>query len=190
VDPDWIKLSWKLLVVRGVIGIVFGVLAMIWPLSTAIALALLWGFWALADGIGSLVQAFRSGTTGRLWLIVSGVIALLAAFFAIFSPALTAAALTWILGIWLIARGALELFGAFRAEAAAPRWVLVVGGLLSVVIGAIFVANPGGSAVALAFWLGLTALLWGITYVVIGLMVRGEGGAHAARPTAGPRPAV
>ena len=51
-DRDWFAVGWKMLVVRGVIGMVFGILAIVWPLETATALALLWGFWALFDGIG------------------------------------------------------------------------------------------------------------------------------------------
>ncbi|WP_414673097.1 DUF308 domain-containing protein, partial [Kribbella sp.] len=46
-----------MLLVRGALGIVFGILAIAWPISTAIAFALLWGIWALTDGIGSIAQA-------------------------------------------------------------------------------------------------------------------------------------
>jgi uncharacterized membrane protein HdeD (DUF308 family) len=50
-ERDWFAVGWKTLVVRGVIGMVFGILAIVWPLETATALALLWSFWALLDGI-------------------------------------------------------------------------------------------------------------------------------------------
>jgi len=76
-DRDWLTLGWKMLLVRGAIGIVFGILAIVWPIETAIAFALLWGIWALADGIGSIVQAFQPESKGnRVWLVVLGVIAL------------------------------------------------------------------------------------------------------------------
>jgi uncharacterized membrane protein HdeD (DUF308 family) len=172
VEKDWLSLGWKLLVARGVLGIVFGVVAMIWPVGTAITLALLWGIWALVDGIGSIAQAFRKDATGKVWLIVMGVISLIAAFFAIFRPVVTIVALTWILGIWLIVRGILELIGAFSSTIQLPRWLLIVGGLLSIVIGVLFVANPGTSAVVIAVWIGLLALLWGVVFVGIGLVVR------------------
>jgi uncharacterized membrane protein HdeD (DUF308 family) len=180
-ERDWMNLSWQSLVVRGAVGIVFGILAMVWPVSTAIALALLFGFWALVDGIGELVQAFRKGATGRVWLIVMGILSLIVAFFAIFSPAVTAVALTWILGIWLVVRGIFELVGAFASSTLTPRWLLVVGGLLSLVLGVLFVTNPGSGAVALAFWLGLVALAWGAAFVVLGFVVRNEQG-HLQHP--------
>jgi uncharacterized membrane protein HdeD (DUF308 family) len=170
---DWMTVGWKLLIVRGVIGIVFGVLAIVWPISTAIALAVLWGFWALMDGIGSLTQAFRPEVRGsRLWLIVLGVIALVAAFFAIFSPAVTAVTLTWILGIWLIVRGVFEAIGAFTTDHLAPRWFLLLGAAFSILLGILFAANPGKGAVGIAVFLGVVALLWGATFLVAGLSMR------------------
>ena len=75
-ERDWMNLSWKSLVVRGGVGIVFGILAMVWPVTTAIALALLFGFWALVDGVGSIAQAFQKDATGRVWLAVMGVLSL------------------------------------------------------------------------------------------------------------------
>jgi uncharacterized membrane protein HdeD (DUF308 family) len=170
---DWMTVGWKMLIVRGVIGVVFGILAIVWPISTAIALALLWGFWALMDGIGSLTQAFRPESRGsRFWLALMGVIALLAAFFAIFSPAMTAVTLTWILGIWLIVRGAFEAVGAFSSAMATPRWLLFLSAALSILLGILFVANPGAGAVGIAVLLGVTALMWGAAFVVGGLAVR------------------
>lgn len=183
---DWLSVGWKMLVVRGVIGIVFGILAIVWPLSTAIALALLWGFWALMDGIGSLVQAFRPESQGsRLWLVVMGVIALVAAFFAIFSPAMTAVTLTWILGIWLIVRGVFEVIGAFGSNRVTPRWLLLLSAALSILLGILFAANPGAGAVTIAVWLGIAALLWGVVFVLGGLAVRREltgGATHLIPP--------
>jgi len=180
-ERDWLTLGWKMLLVRGAIGVVFGILAIVWPIHTAIALVLLWGFWALMDGIGSIVQAFRPESRGgRLWLIVLGVIALLAAFFAITSPGMTAKALTWVLGIWLIIRGVFELFGAFSSNRVTPRWLLVLSAALSILLGILFAVNPGASAVGIAVLLGVTALIWGVVLIGVGLSVRRElhGPAH------------
>ena len=185
---DWLNLSWKMLMTRGALAIVFGILAMVWPLETAIALAVLFGVWALVDGIGSFAQAFEKGTptSGRVLLVVMGVAALIAAFFAIFSPAVAAVTLTLILGIWLIVRGAFEVFAAFAATRDAPRWLLLLSAGVDVVLGVLFVANPGASAVAIAWVLGLVAVVWGVAFMATGFVVRrGEHGATAAPPVAG-----
>ena len=185
---DWLNLSWKMLMARGALAIVFGILAIAWPIETAVALAFLFGVWALVDGAGSFAQAFEKNkpTSGRILLIVMGVAALIAAFFAIFSPAVAAVTLTWILGIWLIVRGAFEVFASFSASRDAPRWLLLVSAAVDVVLGVLFVANPGASAVAIAWVLGITAVVWGFAFVAIGFVVRrDEGHATAASPPAG-----
>jgi uncharacterized membrane protein HdeD (DUF308 family) len=171
-DRDWLNVSWKPLLVRGVIAILFGIVAIAWPTSTVIALAFLWGFWALFDGIGSLVQAFQPESRGgRVWLVIMGLIALVAAFFAIFRPAVTAVALTWILGIWLIVRGVFEAIGAFSSNLVLPRWLLLLGAALSLLIGVLFVANPGRAAVAIAVWLGVVAIVWGGVFVAMAIAI-------------------
>ena len=174
-EKDWLTGGWKMLVVRGAIAIVFGIMAISWPIETAVALALLWGFWALLDGVGSLVQAFQPESRGgRPWLVFIGVVALIAAFFAIFSPAVTAVTLTWILGIWLIVRRLFEAVGAFSSSRQTPRWLLLASAALSLLLGILFVANPGAAAVGLAVWLGITAVIWGAVFVVMGLAMRRE----------------
>jgi len=170
---SWLELGWKVLVVRGAIGIVVGVVAMVWPDITVLALVVLWGFWALFDGIGSGVAAFRvEGAGPRTMYAVIGLVSLVAAFFAIFRPIETAVALTWILGIWLIVRGVMEVLGAFSRDAEGPRWLHLLGAALSIAAGVLFVANRGVAAVAVVFWLGLVALLWGIAFVAAGLYAR------------------
>jgi uncharacterized membrane protein HdeD (DUF308 family) len=177
-----------MLMARGALAIVFGILAMAWPIETAIALVLLFGLWALVDGAGSFAQAFERDTppSARILLSVMGVAALIAAFFAIFSPAVAAVTLTWILGIWLIVRGAFEVFAAFGATHDAPRWLLLVTAGVDVILGILFVANPGSSALAIAWVLGLVAIVWGIAFLATGFVVRrGEHAAAAAPPVAG-----
>jgi uncharacterized membrane protein HdeD (DUF308 family) len=185
---DWLNLSWKMLMVRGGLAIVLGIVAMAWPGVAIATLLIIFGVWALVDGVGSFAQAFEKGTptSARILLLVMGVVALIVAFFAIFSPAVAAVTLTWILGIWLIVRGAFEVFAAFSATRDAPRWLLLVTAAVDVVLGVLFVANPGSSAVAIAWVLGLVAIVWGIAFLATGFIVRrDEHGAAAAPPVAG-----
>lgn len=182
---DWLGVAWTYLVLRGVVGIVFGVVAMVWPQSTATALAFLWGVWALADGFGSLLQASQPADSrgSRWWLIVTGVLAMAAGVIAVTSPAMTAVALTWVLGIWLVLRGVIEVVAAFGSSSGLPRGLLLLGAALSVLLGVLFVANPGGAVVGLSVLLGLTALAWGLVFTGFGLWVRREANAAPARRT-------
>ena len=188
-EKDWLAVGWKHLVVRGVLGIIFGILAMAWPITTVIALAFLWGCWALVDGVSSIWQAFQPEARSRVWLVVMGVLALLAAFFAIARPAVTAVALTWILGIWLIVRGVDTVLANAPTSSKTPRWLLVLGGIFSLLLGFLFTANPGTGAVAVAFWIGLLAIAWGAAFIAVGFVVRRQESPSAHHgPAATPPP--
>lgn len=171
---DWLTGSWKSLVLRGVIAIIFGIVAMSAPIETAVSLALLWGIWAAVDGISSIYQAFtpEGSREGRVWLVVMGSIALIAAFIAIVDPGFAATVLTLVLGVWLVVRGAFELAGAAVATGWGPRWVIVLSGILSIVLGVLFMLNPAAGAVSIAFTLGVFALAWGVTFVAAGIALR------------------
>ncbi|GAA2141663.1 HdeD family acid-resistance protein [Nocardioides koreensis] len=189
-ESDWFSIGWKALVARGGVALVFGILAMAWPLETATALALLWGLWAIADGFGSLAQGFWPGAgSGSRWLLVAmGAIALIAGIVAVTSPKVTAVALTWILGIWLIARGVFELAAAATSSTTVPRGLLALAGLVDLVLGILFAANPGKGAVGIAFLLGLVAFAWGAVLLLMGLWLRREATHHLGPADAGPHP--
>ena len=99
-------------------------------------------------------------------------IALVVALVAIFRPGLAASAVTWFLGIWLLVRGLFELVGAFSSTVSTPRWLLVLGALLDLVLGWLFVTNPGESAKAVAVVIGILAIAWGVVFVVLALATR------------------
>ena len=183
---DLITATWKVLLLRGAVAIVLGIVLIAWPESTIVVLVVLWGVWALIDGIGLGAQAFAPGTgTGqRVFFGVMALIAVVVAFLALTRPGMTAAALTWVLGIWLIVRGAFELVGAFTATTSTPRWLLLLGAGIDLVLGFLFVANPGTSAVAIAVVLGIAAVAWGVVFVALALLAR------SAAKEAGDGPAV
>ncbi|GAA4407208.1 HdeD family acid-resistance protein [Fodinibacter luteus] len=178
---DVLTMSWKLLALRGVIGIVFGIVAIAWPKQTIVVVVVLWGVWALVDGIGLAAGAFGHGLgTGQRALFAGmAVVALVVAFIAFTRPGMAAAAVTWVLGIWLLVRGFFELVGAFSSTRSAPRWLLVLGALLDIVLGWLFVANPGAAAVGVTFLLGIIAVAWGIVFLVLALVVRRAAGQQA-----------
>jgi uncharacterized membrane protein HdeD (DUF308 family) len=193
---DWMTMSWKGLLLRAAIAVVFGIIAIAAPVAAALAFALLWGIWALADGVGAFVQAFSKDVVGmnadgtavmggrsggeKALLIVLGLIGVVAGLLAITSPGLAAVALTWILGIWLIVRGIFELVGAFSASAAGARGLLILGAVVDFLLGILFVANPGKSVVGIAVFLGILAIVWGIVMFVIALMIRKQANAAPA----------
>lgn len=173
---NWLELSWKALASRGAIGIVFGVVALAWPGATVIAFAVLWGVWALLDGIASFSLAFSSATPvwNRLLAGVVGLVAVGAALFAFFRPGVAASTLIWILGLWLILRAVLEIAAVFVTPGGRPKALLGVCAALDLTLGAFFVLAPGSSVLAIAFVTGLIALAWGVALLATALVLRSQ----------------
>jgi uncharacterized membrane protein HdeD (DUF308 family) len=170
---DFMTLRWTVLLTRGLIGIAFGVLAMAWPEETVTVLVVLWGCWALVDGIVMLLGIrVVPGTAPKVVALIAGLVALFIAFFAIARPGIAAATITWFIGIWLVVRGVLEIVEAFSTVASSGRWALVAGGLLDLFIGVLFMLNPGSAVLGIAWLLGLLALLWGCAAVGLAFFVR------------------
>jgi uncharacterized membrane protein HdeD (DUF308 family) len=188
---DLLDTAWKLVLLRGVIGVLIGILAIIWTPATVVALAVLWGIWALVDGIGLFTMAFGGGgTTGqRVFAAAMAAIAVLAGLYAIVHPGSAAKVLTWVLGIWLLVRGVFELFEAFgRGLPTSSRVWSVVIAVIDFVLGGILVAHPGESALGIVTLLGIVALVWGVTLIVLALVVRRQLH-HLDDGTASPAPA-
>ena len=171
---DLLTAAWKLLLLRGVIGIVLGIILVAWPQATIVVLMVLVGIWALIDGIGLAAQVFDkgAGTGQRVLFAVMALVALVVAMVAIFNPDKAASVITWLVGIWLLVRGLFELVGAFSATVATPRWLLVLGALLDLVLGWLFVTHPGQSAKGVAVVIGILAIAWGVVFVVLALAAR------------------
>jgi uncharacterized membrane protein HdeD (DUF308 family) len=100
------------------------------------------------------------------------VVGIAAGLFAVFQPIRSAVALAWVLGIWLIIRGVMELIGAFTNPQGQSRWLLALGGLLWLVAGVLVVSFPGVAALSISLWLGVLAIIWGIALLVAGVQVR------------------
>jgi uncharacterized membrane protein HdeD (DUF308 family) len=182
VETGWLTLGWRPLVLRGVIAVLFGIVAMAWPSLTIDVLVVLFGVWALLDGLAALAVAFGDTRTVPRWiLLVTGVASLIVAFFAIFSPGIAAEAITWVLGVWLLARGVLEAIVALVDRIGSSRGVTLLNALVDVLLGTLFVTNPGGAAVGIAFILGLVAFVWGLAWIALGVWMR-----SAARDHTGP----
>lgn len=184
-EKNWLDDKWVMLLVRGIIAILFGLMAMIWPGITAVALAVLWGFWALVEGVVNLVAAFQKGAAGKGWKIVFGVISIIAGLIAVIHPFDVALTLTWILGIWFIVTAIFQGVGAFSSTRTRPRWMLVVSAVLSLVIGILFVAKPGVGVLSIVLWVGVVAIIWGVILIIAAFSARRLGheiDTTAARP--------
>jgi uncharacterized membrane protein HdeD (DUF308 family) len=169
--------SWWLMLLRGLASILFGIAAFIWPGLTVLALTLLYGAYAMADGILSLGAALtgngdRSVPTG--WLVVMGLLGIAAGSVAFLWPGLTAFALVIMIGAWAVAIGILEIIGAiWLRHELEDEWLLIAAGILSVLFGTALLLKPGAGALALAWAIGAFAILSGILHLAFALRLKG-----------------
>lgn len=166
--------TWWLMLLRGVAAIILGVIAFTSPLVTMLALVLVWGIYAIADGIFSLAAAVtgRGSAAPRWWLALVGVLGLGAGAVAFMNPALVAQFFVLIIGFWAILTGLLEIWGAIALRKEIDNeWMLVLSGVIAVLFGLILLFSP--TALLTLIWLvGFYALFAGVCFIVLAFRMR------------------
>jgi uncharacterized membrane protein HdeD (DUF308 family) len=169
--------NWWLLLLRGIVSILFGVAAFAWPRLTVLALALLYGAYALADGILSLGAAVGGGserTTPAWWLVLVGVLGIAAGIIAFLWPGITAFALVMLIGAWALAIGVFEIIGAIRLRHEINNeWWLIAAGVLSALFGLAVLMSPGTGALAIVWAIAAYAILAGILKIAFSFRLKG-----------------
>jgi uncharacterized membrane protein HdeD (DUF308 family) len=168
--------SWWTLLLRGIVAVLFGLMAIIWPGLTLAVLVILYGAYALVDGAFALVAGFRAERgTRRSLLLVEGVLGVLAGLVALFWPDITAFVLLYIIAFWAILAGVMRIIAAVTLRQEIDNeWSMGLSGVLSVVLGLILAVLPGVGLVSLAWLIGVFALGVGITLIVLAFRVRGQ----------------
>jgi uncharacterized membrane protein HdeD (DUF308 family) len=185
---DELARHWWVIALRGLAAVLFGVLAFVWPGMTLAVLVLLFGAYALVDGILAIVVAARGGADHRLVMGLEGVVGVLAGLAAFVLPGLTALVLLYIIAFWAILTGVLEVVAAVRLRRTITNeWGLIIGGVLSVLFGIVLIVAPGAGALAVVLLIGAYAVLFGVTLLMLSWRLRShelrlpEGGQTSGR---------
>jgi len=167
--------SWWVVFLRGLVAIVFGILAFAWPGVTLATLVLLFGGYVLLDGIFSLFAAISGWRHREDWwlLLLEGVIGIWAGTVTLRTPAITAVMLVLFIAVWAMATGVLRIVAAIRLrkEISGEVW-LAFSGLASVVFAFMIMLRPGAGALALVWMIAGYALVLGASLVMFGLELR------------------
>jgi uncharacterized membrane protein HdeD (DUF308 family) len=168
-------MSWPTsLILRGVLAVIVGIIAIAWPSVTVFALVVLFAVYAFMDAALQFVRAFTGRTAGPVvGHLVLGLVDLAAGVVALGWPSPTALVLVIVVAIWAFIAGFLELFAAFQSgEAAGTRALFILAGLVSIAFGVVLVARPDIGAVTLALLFGLYSLIFGVSEIMLGIDVR------------------
>jgi uncharacterized membrane protein HdeD (DUF308 family) len=165
----------SLLIVRGIVGVAIGVLAVAWPGITIAVLVGIFAAYAMLDGVTNLVLGLtRTPTHGRSWAqALQGIVGIAAGVLTFVWPTVTAFALVLFIGVWAIVTGAFEIAAAVRLRRVITgEWLLALSGVMSVLFGMLVVAFPGAGAVGIAWVLGIYAAAAGLVLITLGVRLR------------------
>jgi uncharacterized membrane protein HdeD (DUF308 family) len=187
VDVDTLSRNWWIVLLRGLAGICFGIITFIAPAISLAILVLVWGAYALADGILALVTAIRRRGEDRWWVFfVEGLVGIAAGVLTLIWPGLTAIALLYLIAAWAIVTGALEIAAAIRLrKVIANEWLLGLSGIASLGFGILLILFPGAGALTVVIWIGAYALVFGALVVALAFRLRSLGRPHTTRPAHG-----
>ncbi|HSL00002.1 MAG TPA: HdeD family acid-resistance protein [Rubrobacteraceae bacterium] len=167
--------NWRVLALRGLAALLFGLVVLFWPGLILAALTLIFGIYALVDGGVALVPALRSSEQGaRKWLpLTEGAVGVIAGLVAFLWPGLTASGLLYVIVVWAVASGTLKMTTAVVLRREMENgWLLVGSGALSVLFGVILWALVGSDLPSLAPFIGVFAIVVGLALVVFAFRLR------------------
>lgn len=166
--------NWWAVALRGVIGILFGLVAFTMPGATMLSLVLLFSIYMLVDGLFAIVAAVRAARQNERWglLVLEGIADIATGVIAFVWPGITVVAFVLLIAAWALISGGLMLAAAWRLTADHGRWWLVLGGIASLIYGALLVVAPLLGAVVLTWWLGTYAIVFGAALLVLGFKLR------------------
>jgi uncharacterized membrane protein HdeD (DUF308 family) len=190
-DLGLVPRHWWALALRGLAAVVFGILAIALPGMTLALLVVLFGAFALVEGVLAIISALRSGGDHHWYMVLEGVIGILAGIAAFTWPGLTTLILLFIIAVWAVLTGIVEVVAAVRLRKVIKNeWAWIAGGVVSVVFGLFMLISPGAGALAFVWLIGAYAIIFGITLFGLAWEVRGlqhhahPGGAGLHQPAA------
>jgi uncharacterized membrane protein HdeD (DUF308 family) len=165
--------NWALFVLRGVLALIFGVVAFVAPGPTFAALIFVFAFYAIVDGVFAVALGLSAPGGPRWLLVLGGIIGVAIGIYTGFNPSITATALVILIGAFVLVRGAAEVgAGIAMRSVIQDAWLVVLSGIVSIAFGAYLLVVPADGALALVYVVGFYALFAGVMYIAAGVQLR------------------
>jgi uncharacterized membrane protein HdeD (DUF308 family) len=166
--------NWWAIALRGLVAVLFGLLTFFVPAITLVTLVLLFGVYALLDGLFNVIAFIR--VPGHHWaLLIEGVIGIVAGILTFAWPAITTIVLLYVIAFWAIFTGIFEIIAGIRLrKVITNEWLLLVVGVFSLLFGILILFAPGVGALAIVLWIGAYACVFGIFLPALAFRLRGH----------------
>lgn len=166
-----LQLKWWHFLVRGLVAIAFGVLAIAWPGAMLVTLVILFGAFVLADGLLAIVTGIATAKSADRWwaMLLAGIAGVVVGVLTFIWPGMTALVLLYLIAAWSLTRGVLEIAAAIRLrKVVRGEWVLVLSGILSILLAAVLFVFPGAGALGMIWVIGAYAIADGALLGILG----------------------
>lgn len=167
--------NWWMLALRGVLATLFGLVALFVPGIALLAFIFVFAAYAIIDGIIAVVVAIRErGTLNRWgWVLVEGILSVVAGIFAFAYPGMTAFVLLYIVAAWAVLTGIMEIVAAVvLREYLSREWTLALAGVLSLIFGIVLFAFPGAGLLSILWLVGVYSIVFGVLFIVRAFQLR------------------
>lgn len=168
--------NWWIVAVRGVLAIVFGILALVWPDTTKLALVLLFGIFAFVDGFSAIAAGIALAPYFKRWwaLLLEGLTGGVIGVLTFSWPNVTGLVLLYFIAVWAVITGIFEIVAAIQFwKVVSGEWTMILSGILSVLLGVLLFAFPSAGAVGIVWIIGMYAIAFGIMGLIFAFRLRG-----------------
>jgi len=167
--------NWWAVLLRGVVAILFGAIALVWPGLTLEVLVLFFGAYVLVDGVFAIIAALTHRTGHDRWwvLLLEGLVGIAAGIITFFLPGVATLAPIYIIALWAIVTGVLEIIaGIGLRKEIQGEWLLAISGIVSLGLGVLLLVFPSAGEVTIIWLIGVYAILFGLMLLGLGLRLR------------------
>ena len=166
--------NWWAVALRGVVGILFGLLAFFFPAATILSFVLVFAAYMLVDGVFTIITAVRAAQRRNRWalLVLEGIVSIAAGVVAVLWPGITVLAFVLLMAAWALLSGGLALASSFKLKREHGRWWMALSAVASIVFGILLAIAPFIGALVLTWWVGAYALVFGGMLLVLAFKLR------------------
>ena len=164
---------WWIFLITGIAWVLIAFMVLSFKPTTPATIGYLTGFVLIAAGVNELM-AMGFVSAWRWLRAVLGVLYIIAGFMSLASPFQTFGILALLIGWYLLFKGTFDIIISIAERAVMPLWGLgLASGIIEIALAMWALGYPGRSAWLLVLWIGITALMHGVTEIVLAFKLRG-----------------
>jgi len=168
--------NWWVVSLRGLVALVLGIILLVMPREMAVGFLILFiGAYALVDGCFALAIGIinRPAHKDRLWLIIEGIIGIVAGIVIFTSPLLAGVILLFAVAFWALLTGIFEIvFAVAQWKTLPDKWLLLLGGIFSVLLGILIFSNMAFGAALIIVMIAVYMVLFGVMLIALGFSLK------------------